>query len=418
MHRTAKMARSAPGGPALRRAARLGAAGPALVATALALAVAGLVPAQVVAAGPAAAATVSCGPPPSGLGMAGPTVTLTSPVSNAANPVRTELPTLMVTVAPTLPGVDKITGPVKVAVCLAGSSQVVQTFILAPTKTSGQYDLPVPLAMALLRNGSYTFTATASEDAAGVTTSTVTNTTEVLDAPPQMVQGVRAVPSSDGRSVTVTWNKGPEQDISGYIVERNGKEVSGTLMGRATTSFVDGTTTPGAHYVYDVKAVRPDIAKGKAPLTSAPSALVSVAVPPPSVPHGTNGAPGGVTGSVGGSGDIPGASSGGGGGVTGSVSPPSVAVPSKPPTGAPSLGGFQQNLPYSTSPLNIANPKEASKTASSKEPGPHGYPVWVIALIVLLLAMAGAAFTLRRRLGREPALETVEPQRGGRDYSR
>ncbi len=383
---------------------------------------AGLVAAVLGATSPAWAANpppvVTCGPP--GLGLGGPTVILNKPMSDST--IGIEQPTLDVTATPT---VGTITS-VQVAVCLTGSTNPVHVFTLTPAPGSSTEFTMVPSvpSVPLLVNGPYTFTVSATQSTLGVMTSTSTNVAEILDAPSQPPQNVATAPASDGHSVLVSWTPpGPptETDISGYRVKRDGQFVSG-ILGPKTTNYRDTTTSPGKTYAYAVVALRPDFFSGKDPLVSQSSQAIPAITPSsPSAgnksgvqgSHGgaSSGGGGGVTGSLGGGG---GGSLriAGGGGVTGSFSKPSLGT-SKPITGAPTLGGFQNTLPYGQSGVALGGQPNASRSTSpAKEDGPHGYPVWTIALAVLLLAAAGFLFTLRRRIANEkPALEAVQTPR-------
>lgn len=368
---------------------------------------------------PAWAATppTTCGttaPPSALLSLAG---TLT------VSPPSTELPTVTLTPPPT--------GTTTVVVrCDADSSSPVATFPLVVHGDTAS--AVVPSGMPLLRNGYYTFTATVS---GLLPTSTTAHL--LLDAPPQAPTDVMALVGPDGHSVNVSWVSGGEPDISGYIVERTGgggPKVS-THLGATSKSYHDATTVPGVTYTYDVLAERPDIVSGK-PLVSIVSNMQ--VLPIPSLPGANNGNKvGGAQGSHGGGGGggAPGGGAGatgvlgGGGGslqigngkgVTGSFSKPSLGN-SKPLTGAPTLGGFQGTLPYGQNGVALGGQPNASRSTSpAKEDGPHGgYPVWAIALAVLLLAAAGSLFALRRRIAKEkPALESVQPQRRPGDRGR
>jgi len=379
---------------------------------------AGLVAAVLGATSPAWAADppqpVTCGPAPPGLGALGPTVTLTSPMS----PVGTELPILKATATPTAGTVTSV----QVSVCMTGSTSPVQTFTLTPAPGSNTEFTMVP-SVPLLVNGSYTFTVSATQSILGVMTSTSTNVPEVLDAPSQSPQNVTTAPASDGHSVLVAWTPPPEKDISGYQVERDGKVVSG-ILGPNATNYTDTTASPGKTYTYAVVAFRPNFFSGKDPDPLPSQSSQAIPAITPASPSAGN-KPGGVQGSHGGGarsgGGVTGSLGGGGGGslriggnggVTGSFSKPSLGT-SKPITGAPTLGGFQGTLPYGQSSVALGGQPNASRSTSpAKEDGPHGYPVWTIALAVLLLAAAGFLFTLRRRIAKEkPALEPVQTSR-------
>ncbi len=372
-----------------------------------ALAAAALSAVALGAAAPAGAATpappVTCGTtPPTPMVLPG----LLTPSVVRVSPDSTELPTATVTNTP--PGT---TGVSVAAVCAADPALTVSF----PLDGHGSdYTAVVPSNMALLRNGYYTFKATVSYKLADLPLSSSAQTSILLDAPPQPPQGLVATAASDGHSVLLAWAGNKEPDLSGYVVERTDGSGKDVYFRSTTTSYRDTTTSPGGRYTYGVFATRPDIHPGKPALTS----IVSnqPVVPTPSSPAtagsgGGGGSTGGIFGSFGGSafGSAGGAGAGGAG-ITGSFSKPSPG-PSQPATGAPSLGGFQNTLPYPSTSQGVGNQREAGRAASAKETG-SGTPIWAIALAFLLLAMAGGAFTLRRRLSREPALETVPPQRG------
>ncbi len=314
-----------------------------------------------------------------------------------------------------------------------GTTTVVVTCDSDPTPPAATFQIPVhgdtasalvPSGM-LLRNGYYTFTANVG--VLGAVTPTTAHI--LLDAPPQAPKAVTVTAAPDGHSVNVTWQPGgSEPDISGFTVERTGGSGPKITFHVDSTrrAYLDVTTVPGVMYTYDVLAERPDINNGHPDLVSIISNQPVVTTPSgPSSPAGGN-KPGGVQGShgggarIGGGGGVTGSLGGGGGslriggngGVTGSFSKPSLGT-SKPITGAPTLGGFQGTLPYGQSSVALGGQPNASRSTSpAKEDGPHGYPVWTIALAVLLLAAAGFLFTLRRRIAKEkPALEPVQTSR-------
>lgn len=383
---------------------------------------AGLVAAVLGATSPAWAADppqpAPCGSPPPTSSVGAPTnVMLTTPTS----PITVEVTTLKATATPFPLG--KPIGTVQVAICQATDPSHPGPPMNFTLQSSGVNEFSAVVPTLTVANGAYTFTVTAT-DAAGATNSSTSS--ETLNAPPQAPQNVVATPAPDGHSVDVSWKQGLETDIAGYTVERksNGQDVT-VILGPNATSYHDPNTSPGVMYTYLVRDFRPDLVlvTGK-PLTSIGPAVV-VATTPSSSPSAGN-KPGGVQGShgggarIGGGGGVTGSLGGGGGGslrignggVTGSFSKPSLGT-SKPITGAPTLGGFQGTLPYGQSSVALGGQPNASRSTSpAKEDGPHGYPVWTIALAVLLLAAAGFLFTLRRRIAKEkPALEPVQTSR-------
>lgn len=342
----------------------------------------------------AAPAPVTCGTtaPPPGLSLP-----LLSPTIKVSSP-NTELPT--VTVTPASPGTTVV------VTCDADPSSPVATFPLTGSGPAGSASAVVPSSMPLLRNGYYTFTVP------GLLGTTTASKNVLLNAPPDSPTGVQAVPAADGRSAVLSWTPNPEPDVTGYEVDRTGGGGPPTKANVTIPTYRD-STRPGAAYTYMVYALRPG-------LRSVATILAGITTPGTSSPGGNRGGVqgshggggggggGGVTGSYGGSGGG-GNLRIGGGGVTGSFSKPSLGS-SKSVTGAPTLGGFQGTLPYGHGSVGPGGQLKASRiTSPAKEDGPHGYPVWAIALAVLLLAGAACLFTLRRRIAKEPALEPVPP---------
>lgn len=72
--------------------------------------------------------------------------------------------------------------------------------------------------------------------------------------PPAPVASVDAVVDGDARTVTLEWPGGPEPDLLGYVVSRDGEAI-GQVNASEATRFIDDEP-PGGSVAYEVTAVR------------------------------------------------------------------------------------------------------------------------------------------------------------------
>jgi hypothetical protein len=306
------------------------------------------------------------------------------------------------------------------------------TTITPPTTSSYSWSDPVTASA----NGGYRIFVTATtDDGSGPNAAketTISSQGFVLDIPPVAPANLADTVQASARTVSLTWNANPEQDLLGYDVFRGGptskdqyKFLNGVLA--PGTGYVDKdvSTQPAGTYRYVIVAVRPSGAGGShldySPLSTESDAAFTtppVTTPPPS---STSGQTGGGTAGTG-----TGTAAHGGTGAGRGTAPVVILPPGNglsnynsvvgqalatTATTQPPDPGFQNHLPYqpSTSHQVVTLPDDGSVTTPSGGGGSNSHRTMeYIAGALLLAVLAMFALLLKRVADQDPALEAVD----------
>lgn len=166
---------------------------------------------------------------------------------------------------------------VDIAVQSPTSSVVIQSACqhqVAHTNSAGDYSAKCQYPY----NGAYQASVVAKEVNAigGTVTSAPATVSFSVYVNPAAPTGVAGTLSSDGSTVTITWNPNPEPDVA-YAVLRDGNQIGDITK---STSATDNTVAPATAYHYQVVAGRPGPNNSVLTTTSS-SAEVDTPAPPP-----------------------------------------------------------------------------------------------------------------------------------------
>jgi hypothetical protein len=235
--------------------------------------------------------------------------------------------------------------------------------------------------------------------------------------------------SSQGGSVTLRWQAGPEPDLVGYLVSRNSEQVYtcsingfGPGAGRPCASPPSFSDNPGAGtWTYQVEALRFGQDASAAHVVPSPASTVVASVSAAAAGTGASQSSGGP--------GVPGAAP-----SVHIVVPPippagimpafiaPMGVAGRPPTtaeapeGQPGVSGVNPNLPYSDNPALGGQAAEATGTSERPpvKPVKNVDSVAEIAFAVIALSLAVHAWyirdELRRAAARVAARKALAPQ--------
>jgi hypothetical protein len=315
--------------------------------------------------------------------------------------------------------------------------------VVANSRPSGiRQDVDVPYtwdtsistgSSQIAANGTYTIRVSASANGGGSDSATVSVR---VDNPASTPTGVGTTASGD--TVTVSWNRNPEPDITGYRVERDGGG-GYTNVGEVNGTVFSEQVSPG-NYSYRVIALRSSPSQGARPSAPSGGASVNIAAPASTGGNGGGNSSGGGGNGGGGNGMNIGFGNSGvkGGnsakshlgfasdtyssrgksiavhGLPGGVALPSLhggfGLPNLPQSPAMDWGSYEEELPYDLPsggvPLSAEGMNIAAKSPWRVIP-PDGLR-WVAAGLLFLVTASILRFGAVR-LGEIAANETQTP---------